>query len=461
MKSVLRNLCFAALLCGMAVGCDDNETEPVKERYLTFSQSSVEFAAEGESLTLLVSSSDDFTLSCDAEWLTVTPAEGVDGDTRITVTADENSQTQMRQAVIIARSEYVAEPVTLNVTQRAAKERYLNLSLSEMEFAAEGESLMLTVSSSDDFTLSCYAEWLTLTPAAGVEGDTEITVTAVENTARELRQATVVARSEYVAEPVVLNVTQRAAEAVLRIETDKASVSEQGGDVEIAVYANVAYTTEFVGEKPEWIDISERTTAEMLVLTVAANTVGKRSCGLRLVSAEEPALAVTLDVEQSAGGLVGKWYATNCGEQPYGSYYYYGENPCPEGYELPMLEDYKDLVANNSRYFDETTADNPGGVNGMWFGPSRDAVRSVTADTADALGCIFFPAAGRIGKDTEEIFNLATAGAYITRELESEGSTNIGSLYFIRYSDFATATYGRFDTGYRLSVRCIKKTVAE
>lgn len=83
-----------------------------------------------------------------------------------------------------------------------------------------------------------------------------------------------------------------------------------------------------------------------------------------------------------------RWASTNCGPQPYGSYYLFEDNPCPSGYRLPRKDEFEELISYPQRW---STSNNPGGVNGMWFGATYDALSNASA--SNPKGCLFFLAA--------------------------------------------------------------------
>lgn len=168
------------------------------------------------------------------------------------------------------------------------------------------------------------------------------------------------------------------------------------------------------------------------------------------------------DNNDNASSLTRKWASTNCGTQPYGSYYLYGDDPCPSGYRLPTKSDFSELVEFPCRW---SESNNPGGVNGMWFGPTREAVNSATA--ANPNGCVFFPAAGYRSTDNEgygEEEGKGESGSYIssTHAGTYENFERAWELYF--YYEKQVGVYAGeyyYRSGgtiwFEYSVRCVKE----
>ena len=298
-----------------------------------------------------------------------------------------------------------------------------------------------------------------MVPSTGGKGETRITISTDKNLDGENREATVVAKVVAGDSEDMLRITQSARTGIIEPEKESVEIGDEGGEVKIPVYANVKYELIFPENQPSWLSVSQQTTEDELVLNIEENPVGKRECRLELRAVDDTTLKAEILIRQSAGGLIKLWAPENAGAQPWGDYYFYGENPCPEGYKVPTLGDFEKLVEYWWLY-DDTPENNPGNVQGVWFGVSYDDTRFATVENAESLGCIFFPASGRIGKDSEEVFNQNKAGCYIAEDLEPGSETSIGSLYFISYG-LMKATYGRFDTGYRLSVRCIRSDNAK
>jgi outer membrane lipoprotein-sorting protein len=123
-----------------------------------------------------------------ADWLTLTPAEGT-GNGTITVAVTENTATAPRTATITVTAGDIAETVTVTQTGTAP---LLEVDGTALENIPEGAaSYSLPVTSNLSWTAEkSNADWLTLTPASG-NGNGTITVAVTENTATAPRTATI------------------------------------------------------------------------------------------------------------------------------------------------------------------------------------------------------------------------------------------------------------------------------
>lgn len=145
-----------------------------------------------------------------------------------------------------------------------------------------------------------------------------------------------------------------------------------------------------------------------------------------------------------------KWAETNCGKQPYGDYYELTQNPCPGGYKKPTIKDFQELIDENEWIVDKTTSDNPGKVNGVWYGESKDAVRQATA--SDPKGCIFFPFSGHYLTASNKVISKDEGGSYASSEYEMRDNNKIYYYLWIERNHLSGFTVGKA----KMTVRCVR-----
>ena len=90
----------------------------INDKFVTVSPSSLNFPASGEQQTFTVSSNVDWTVSCDASWITISPSSGTNKGT-ITVTAEGNTAFSQRTATITVKGTNVTAKI-ITVTQAAS-----------------------------------------------------------------------------------------------------------------------------------------------------------------------------------------------------------------------------------------------------------------------------------------------------------------------------------------------------
>ena len=227
------------------------EFTTVLANFLTVSTSTLSVGAEANSTsTFNITSNVGWNVSSDQTWLTVSPASGMNNGT-ITVTTQENTTINPRTATITISSE-VLEPGTVLVTQ-AAGEAVLNVSLSTLTMDAVESSQSFTITSNTNWTISSDQSWLTVSLLTG-SGNSEITVTASENTETSFRSALVTVSSPD-AESKTVTVNQSAASATLTVSHSEISVGPNEGDnASVQIMSN---TTWEISSDQNWLSINQ------------------------------------------------------------------------------------------------------------------------------------------------------------------------------------------------------------
>lgn len=333
-------------------------------------------------------------------------------------------------------------------------ESYLDLSVSHINFETESDSRKITLSSSELWHATSSTDWCELDITSGENGEHEIEISVTENTDISGRVAIITFQTE--SETTITDeiaVIQNGLSGMI-VANREYQINDFGGEIVVSVLSDMDYAARI----PEagWMKIKQPDSKAMEIsnftILVDTSLVEARRGVVHLT--HKGTVVDSIFVNQATGGLMKIWAKENAGEAPYGGYYLYGENPCPEGYEIPSMADFQNLIDNYVSLYDHDPEDNPGQVVGQWFGPDRWAVTSATAE--DSKGCLFLPSSGREMKDGS-IYNKDRAGSYITCDVEvdSDGEESLGSLYFISYG-FTSVSYGRFNMTDKLSVRCIK-----
>ena len=187
------------------VGESSTATVAVKQfgkDVVTIDKTAYDATPAGGSDAVKVTANTDWTATSSADWVTVAPATGAAGEATATVTVAANPTAQAREAKVTfnagdAKAEYTISQEGLNVT----------LSKSSVSDAGEGKTETVNVTANAAWTAVSSADWVTVAPATGAAGVTEVAVTVAENSTEEERTATVTfSINENVT--AVLNVTQ-------------------------------------------------------------------------------------------------------------------------------------------------------------------------------------------------------------------------------------------------------------
>ena len=155
---------------------------------VTIDKNAYEVTPAGGSDAVKVTANTDWTatVSEGADWVTVAPATGAAGETTATVTVAANETSAARTAKVTftagsATAEYTISQEAVSVT----------LSKNSIADAGEGKTEAINVTANAAWTAVSNAEWVTIAPASGAAGVTEVAVTVAENSTEAAREAKV------------------------------------------------------------------------------------------------------------------------------------------------------------------------------------------------------------------------------------------------------------------------------
>ncbi|MDR2473337.1 MAG: hypothetical protein LBD53_07255, partial [Tannerella sp.] len=138
---------------------------PVLPPSLTLPTYTLNVAASGGLNSIAVTSNINWTARCDATWLTVSPGSGVNNDT-LSISVSPHKENRSRTAFIMVNGTNESHIMrTITVTQGVEPE--MMLSAYTLNVAASSNSKNVTVTSNINWTASCDACWLTISPATG------------------------------------------------------------------------------------------------------------------------------------------------------------------------------------------------------------------------------------------------------------------------------------------------------
>ncbi|MBR1575367.1 MAG: BACON domain-containing protein [Bacteroidales bacterium] len=213
-------------------------------------------SADAESASSFIAyAGTDWTASLeDLDWCTVTPLEG-GRKQYVTLTLDpvKNWNEEPRSGWIVfrngetpyARVEVVQEGFEPKIT--VAPESLAATARGQMETS------VVSVTANADWTASASEEWVTLEPAAGGEGTTEVTVTVDVHEAYEERSATVTFRNKSAEATVLLT---QAARLEDKLELDTGTLQFPNLNAQprtVQVTSNTIWT---VSTEAGWLEIS-------------------------------------------------------------------------------------------------------------------------------------------------------------------------------------------------------------
>lgn len=142
--------------------------------------------AQKQNLELSVTVGADWAITSDADWVSLRPSGGVKNVTGIVkVSVDENKRFDERSALITILTG--GKPVkTVTLTQDFASQ--VSPSVSSLTFGGQESTSTLMITSNCDWELSASDSWISVAPANGGKGETEVKVSVLENKTESSRE---------------------------------------------------------------------------------------------------------------------------------------------------------------------------------------------------------------------------------------------------------------------------------
>ncbi len=225
---------------------------------------------EGGSYTVAFTAGVAWETSTSADWIHISPASGESGDITITITVDPNPTTEPRSAgVQVTAPEYkVTETVAVSQEGKPAPPAAtLTLSEEGSRRPYTAGSAVIVINTNREWTATSDADWLTPSPASGNAGQTQVTLTALENDTDLARTAVVTFKAEDLVKTYTLTQEPRPA-AEITLSTGSQLFAAEGGEYTMIVNANRAWTS---ASDSQWVTIAPTSgDAGSQVITVKA-----------------------------------------------------------------------------------------------------------------------------------------------------------------------------------------------
>ena len=452
---------------------------------------SVEMSADGSSGSITFTANRDWTISCSESWIHVNPSSGEKSKDAVTVTVrcDANTTYDDRTATVTIRAEDAAQTVTIKQSQNLG----VIVPTQSFNIKADTKSIEVEVQANTEYSVSVSANWIKQNGTKALTSKT-LTFSIEENTTYDDREARITIKSQNssIAEQVIS--VKQAAKEGLQVETQQYMIGANGGTIEVAVKANVAFEV-----KPDagWIHYTQTKalSSKTIVLTVDKNGGTAGRSGMVRISQKNGTLSSTVTIVQFSIpegavdlGLSVFWASCNLGAtkpEEYGNYYAWGEVKTKSQYSWSTYkwcngnfdELTKYCLANTERYWDGTGA--PDGktvldpeddaahviLGGSWRMPTDEewtelrtqcvwtwtelnGVKGYVVKSKSNGNSLFLPAAG-----CREETNLNNAGSYGRYWSSSLYTSYPVSACIVTFRSDGVYGGGYYNRRYGLSVR--------
>ena len=201
--------CVFFIACGGGDGGGDGDNPQISKDYLSVTPN-VQLLGDGETKEISISANCSWTISKDADWLTVNPTSG-NGNQTIAISAGMNTSEEDRYAVISVKGGSLPErKITVTQLKAPSNNPELGADVSSLNYDKKGGNKSVIISSNISWSIT-YPEWCSLSALSG-KGDATITISVGENPKAEQRSGQIIIKGEDVDLSIDVNVSQDAAE---------------------------------------------------------------------------------------------------------------------------------------------------------------------------------------------------------------------------------------------------------
>ena len=189
-KLFWRSALVLALIPGALWSCEEieNPEDLLDQVSFKLDPPEVTIPADGGTTTVSLNAPVAWKAEAKADWVSADPANGDAGKVTVTLRANANTTGASRSTDVTVSATGFNASATVKVTQSAKEENppaptpEIKLDKTSATVPAAGGNVAVKVTSNVEWTAAADCDWLSLRPANGAAGDTDVTVVAAANT---------------------------------------------------------------------------------------------------------------------------------------------------------------------------------------------------------------------------------------------------------------------------------------
>ena len=228
---------------------------------LSAEMNTLEYAQSGGSYLLKINSEVSWSANTSFDWIDVSPVNGNNGESNITISTTPNWESQSRVGSV---EFYIGDNLFTAIT---IKQEGVRLSIaSNMSFRALGESKATEVEANVSWKVLAKPDWISVTPESA-DGSSIITISADNNSDGTNRTGVIKFGKENLTQTAELTVSQDGKYAA--IDNENLTIGSKGGKLQVSLTTNDSWTVNLANSSP-WISVSkdkgeENSTIEFIV----------------------------------------------------------------------------------------------------------------------------------------------------------------------------------------------------
>lgn len=297
MKKILTLL---AIALAALTSCKPEEEEiSPSEVYLNVYYDDIVFPSDGGQDSFEIETNTDWTISSDADWLTIEPTEGK-GYCSITLTASASDLYDDRNTVITVKAGDKTE--TFTVTQKYAEA--LLVTKNKFDIPQEGGDFTIEIQSNISYEIQIDSDsqsWISEAPQSKALTTYTHTFSVESNPNTTKRDGSIeIIGSNGATETVNIYQAQKDELVLSKLEE---TVPAKGGEVRVQLRSNVDYEV-IVPEDADWVEQIQSDKADELIFNVKPNDkTEEREVGIT-VKDKNSDLSQTFTIKQIVGSII-------------------------------------------------------------------------------------------------------------------------------------------------------------
>ena len=299
MKKILT---LMAIALAALTSCKPDEEEiipPEPEIYLYVYYDDIVFPSDGGQDSFGIETNTDWTISSDADWLTIEPTEG-NGYCSITLTASASDVYDDRNTVITVKAGDKTE--TFTVTQKYAEA--LLVTKNKFDIPQEGGDFTIEIQSNISYEIQIDSDsqsWISEVPQSKALTTYTHTFSVESNPNTTKRDGSIeIIGSNGKTETV--NIYQAQKDELVLSKSEE-TVPAKGGEVRVQLRSNVDYEV-IMPENTDWVEQIQSDKADELIFNVKPNDKTEDREAEITVKDKNSDLSQTLTIKQIVGSII-------------------------------------------------------------------------------------------------------------------------------------------------------------
>lgn len=252
MKKIIEYIYVLGIVVLMTASCSDKNKVTVEPSVSISGQSEYVVETKGGTISVNFTSTKEWSATSGQSWCKITPTSGEGGSVLLSITIEENTSFDQRNAAVTITSETVSKKITVTQKQKDA----LTLTSSKQEVPYNGGNISIEVKSNVDYTYEIEESAKGWIKPVGTKAMTtsNIQLSVSENDSFDKREGKITIKSGDLVE--TYTVYQDGAVPSIVLSQNEYAVQSGGETITIQLKSNVEYQM-IMPKDADWLSVAE------------------------------------------------------------------------------------------------------------------------------------------------------------------------------------------------------------